>query len=255
MPTVIPGIGTSVTASDIITRAANALGYLGVNEVLNAADANAGLKTLNMMLDSWAGEDLTGYAWQTIIFNMTANKSQYTIGTIGTPDINNTWPTQIYDAFITDTNNLDYPLGILTQDKWNNIGDKTITSQIPTNIFYDRQFPLGVINIFPIPLLSYQVTLNVELQQAGFALLTTQLSVPPGYARAYILNLALELIGQGFPEVLDNNQLARLTENASQAKANIKRANIKEVVSDYDAAIVSKSYATYNIYSDSNPRS
>jgi hypothetical protein len=254
MPTVIPGIGSSVTGSDIITRACNGLGYLGVTEVLSAADANAGLKTLNMMLDSWAGEDLTNYAWQTLFFQMSANKSQYTIGTVGTPDINNQRPNKIYDAFITDTNNLNYPLGIVEQAKWNNIGDKNITSQIPNTLWYDSQFPLGVINIFPIPLLSYQVTLNVELQNAGFALLTTQLSVPPGYARAYILNLSLELIAQGFPCVLDQNQLARLTENASQAKANIKRANIKEVVSEYDAAIVSRSQATYNIFSDSYSR-
>ena len=39
-----------------------------------------------------------------------------------------------------------------------------------------------------------------------------------------------------------------------ESKANIKRENIKEVIAEYDGAIVSKSYATYNIYSDNNPR-
>lgn len=255
MTTVVPGIGTSVLASDIITRAGRALGYIGGTEVPSAADANTGLQTLNAMLDSWAGENLTAYAQQTISFIMTANKQAYTIGTVGTPDINNTRPMVITQAFITDFNNLDYGMSILTQDRWNDIGQKSITSQIPTTVFLDTQFPNAVLYVFPVPLLAYSLTITTILQQAGFALLTTQLSVPPGYARAYILNLALELIAQGFPCVLDDKQLARLTANAQEAKANIKRANIGEVVAEYDGAIVSKSYASYNVFSDSMPRS
>jgi hypothetical protein len=241
------------TASQIITRSANALGYLGITEVLSAADANQGLNVFNAMLDSWNGEGLNSYAWSTLNFTLVPNTQSYTIGPTGVWVA--TRPTQIYDAWLTDSNNLQYPLGSLPQDRWNNIGDKTITSQIPTSYFYDSQYPNGIINIFPIPLLGYAVSFNVQLQQVDFSNLVTTLSMPPGYERAFVLNLALEMMAQGYPCVLDQNQLARLTENASQAKANIKRANIKEVISDYDAAIVSKSYATYNIYSDSNPRS
>lgn len=255
MPTVIPGVGTSVVASDIITRAARALGFLGLNEVLAASYMNAGLDALNTMLDSWAGEKLTSYANQTITFVMTAGQSQYTIGTVGTPDVNNVRPLDVYDGYITDTNNLDYPLTILTQDRWNDIGDKSITSQIPTTIFLDPQNPLAVLNVFPVPLLPYTLSMDVLLQQALFAAITTQLAMPPGYTRAYASNLAVELMGAGWPCLLDEKQLAALIKNASESKANIKRENIKEVVAEYDGAIVSKSYATYNIYSDTNPRS
>lgn len=240
------------TAANIITRAANALGYLGITEVLSAADANQGLAVFNAMLDSWNGEGLTAYAQQEQVFNLIVGQSAYTIGPTGT------WvgsrPYQIYDAFVTDSNNLDYPLQIVPQDLWNDIGDKNINSQIPTTIFYDSQYPNGIINIFPVPLLNYVVTLDCLLQQVDYTTLTQVLTMPPGYERAFVLNLALELMGQGYPCVLDQNQLGRLTENASQAKANIKRANIKEVLAEYDGAIVSKSYATYNIYSDNNPR-
>lgn len=255
MPTVVPGIGTSVTAQDIITRSARALGYLGITEVLSAADANAGLEILNTMLDSWAGEFLSAYANQEITFIMTTGQSHYTIGTVGTPDINQTRPVTIFEAFITDSNNLDYPIDLVTQERWNDIGDKNINSQIPTTIFYDPQFPLGILNIFPTPLLNYAVTIDVLLQQATFALLTTQLSVPPGYAKAYTSNLAIDMMGAGFPCLLDEKQLAALTKSASDSKANIKRENIKEVIAEYDGAITSKSYATYNIYSDGNSRS
>lgn len=255
MPTVVPGIGTSVTAQDIITRAARSLGFLGALEVLSAAFANAGLEILNTMLDSWAGEFLSAYAQQEITFIMAAGKSAYTIGTVGTPDINQVRPLGITDAFVTDSNNLDYPVMIVQQEIWNDIGDKNINSQIPTTIFLDSQFPLSVINIFPVPLLPYSMTIDTLLQQATFALLTTQLSMPPGYARAYVFNLAIEMMGAGYPCLLDEKQLTALAKNASESKANIKRENIKEVVAEYDGAIVSKSYATYNIYSDGNSRS
>jgi hypothetical protein len=241
------------TAADILNTAGRGLGYLGNTEVMSAADANAGLNVFNAMLDSWNGESLTAYAWQTLAFAMVANTSVYTIGPTGV------WvaqrPTQIYDAFITDANQLNYPLAILPQDKWNNIGMLTITSQIPTAIFYDPQYPNGIINIFPIPLLNYTITLDCELQIANFVSLTTAFSMPPGYLRAYTSNLSLELMANGWPCLLDEKQLTALVSVASTSKGNIKRANIKEVLADYDAAIVSKSYATYNIYSDSNPRS
>ena len=240
------------TASDILTASARALGFLGETEVLSAASANNGLLGFNAMLDSWNGEGLTSYAWQEVTFSMVVGTQTYTIGPTGV------WvtsrPVQIFDAWVTDSNNLDYPLQIVPQDKWNDIGDKNINSQIPTILFYDSQSPNGIINIFPVPLLNYTVTLDCLLQQVDFSSLTQTLSMPPGYQRAYELNLALEMMGRGWPCTLDDKQLARLTENASQAKGNIKRANIKEVIADYDGAIVSKSYATYNIYSDGNPR-
>lgn len=241
------------TAADMLKAAAQSLGFLGDNEVLSAASANSGLLGFNAMLDSWNGEGLTSYAIMEVTFSLVFNTQSYTIGPTGVWVT--TRPTQIFDAFITDNNNLDYPLTLLTQDRWNDIGDKSITSQIPTTLFYDSQFPDGIINIFPVPLLPYTITLDCQLQQVDFANLMTTLSMPPGYQRAYELNLALEMMGRGWPCVLDEKQIARLTENASQAKGNIKRANIKEVVAEYDGAIVSKSYATYNIYSDTNPRS
>lgn len=241
------------TASDIITRAARALGYLGRNEVLTASDANDGLNALNSLLDSWSSsESLMSYIEVERSFTLIAGTQTYTIGTGGM--INTTRPTDIIRAFVRDANNLDYVMSVIPQDQWNSIGQKTITSQIPTTLFYYSDFPLGQINIFPIPLLPYTVFYDSTLDQVDFSLLTTTLSMPVGYERAYILNLAVELMGAGWPSMLNQTQLGALINNASEAKGNVKRSNIKEVVAKYDDAIVSKSYATYNVYSDGNPR-
>lgn len=250
MTAVVPGIGTAVTANDIIRRAALALGYLGRNGTLSAGDANDGLDCLNTMLDSWNGESLLSFVINEQFFVMAVNKAQYTIGTVGTPDINNTRPTDIVQAYIRDFNDNDYPLSIVPRDKWNLIGQKNITSQIPLTLFYDSQYPLGVINLFPQPLIGYTVYYDAITQQNTFVSLATQLAMPVGYTWAYVSNLALVMMAAGFPCMLDPDAKANLAKQAADAKANVKRLNMKEVISDYDSAIVSQSYATYNVFSD-----
>jgi len=240
------------TVSDILTASARALGYLGRTEVLAAADANDGLSCFNRLLDSWSNESLMSYVILQRSFAMSAGVQTYTIGAGGT--INSTRPYDIVSAFIRDSNVNDYPMRVIPRIEWDHIGEKTITSQIPDTLFYDSQYPLGIINIFPVPLLNYTCFFNSTTDQVDYTLLTTALSLPVGYERAYVLNLALDMMSAGFPCMLNENGLMRLTANALEAKGNIKRANIKEVVADYDPSIVSRSQATYNIYSDSMPR-
>lgn len=242
------------TAADILNRAGRAIGYLGQTEVMTAADINAALAIFNSMLDSWSSsESLIAYLQVQQNFPLVIGQQTYTIGSGG--NWNTTRPQEILRAFVRDSNNLDYSMGEgLTQDEWDSIGQKNITSQIPTSFFYYPSYPLAQFNVFPIPLLNYTVYFDSTLDQVTYTTLTTSLSMPLGYERAYISNLALELMANGFPCLLNQQQLSALVASASEAKGNVKRSNIKVVRAKYDDAIVSKSYATYNIYSDGNPR-
>jgi hypothetical protein len=236
------------TASDIITRAARALGYLGRTETLSAGDATDGLNTFNALLDSWSNEKLMSYVTLQRSFPLVVGTQSYTIGSGG--DINVARPLDITQAFLRDAQNNDYPIVIVNQETWNNIGEKQITSQLPDTLFYSSGYPLGTIYIFPVPLIGYTIFYDSVTNQVTFSDLTTSLSMPPGYERAFIMNLALELVSAGFPILLDDKTYMRLMDNASEAKANVKRTNIKEVLAEYDPAIISQSQATYNIYSD-----
>jgi hypothetical protein len=240
------------TASQIITRAAKTLRYLGRDEVLTAQDANDGLIAFNAMLDSWSNENLFSYVVLERSFVLSVAVNSYTIGSGGV--INTTRPLDITQAFVRDAGGNDFLMNIKTRDWWNQLGNRsaTITSQIPTDLFYDPQYPLGVINIFPTPLIGYTVFYSSMQQQVDPSALTTSISMPEGYERAYVLNLALDLQTAGFPCLLDEKDYAKLTENARESKAAVKRTNIKDVIANYDAAIVSKSYATYNIFRDSS---
>jgi len=240
------------TAQQLLTRAAKAIRYLGRTETLTAQDANDGLDTMNALLGSWDGENYMSFAQETITHTLTANTSSYTIGSGG--NINTTRPDYITQAWIRDSNALDYQMRIVPQDRWNSIGMKSITSQIPTTMFYDPQYPLGIINLFPSPITAYEFRATAIIQQKQFSTLTHSLSAPAPYERAFVLNTAIELVMVGFHCGLDEKEYATLINQAAEAKANLKRNNIKEVISNYDDAIVSRSNATYNVYSDEWPR-
>lgn len=240
----------SVTASDIITRSMKALQVVGGNEVPSATEANDGLIAFNAMLDSWSNENLFAYAVQEQSFTLVVGTNQYTIGSGGV--INVTRPLDIVQAYVQDASNNNFMMTILPRDKWNQIGDRStnITSQLPDTLFYDPQYPLGVINIFPTPLLGYTVFFDSMLQQNQFSSLTAALTMPPGYELAYVSNLAMQMVLLGFQTTLDAKQLALLDKTASDSKAAIKRTNIRENIADYDPAIVSRSYYSYNIFRD-----
>jgi hypothetical protein len=240
------------TASTIITRAARALGFLGRSATLSAGDANDGLVIFQAMLDSWSNEKLLSFVVLEQSFPLVVNQAAYTIGPSGA-NITAPRPLNISQAYVQDSGGNNFLFSIWPRDTWNSMmGNRgpTITSQIPTDMFYDPQYPNGVINIFPTPLIAYTVFFDTTQDQEAFPALTTAFAMPEGYERAYVTNLAVELAANGFPMLLNPVQWAALQESAKESKGNIKRTNIKDVIAEYDDAIVSRSYATYNIYSD-----
>lgn len=236
------------TVNDTITRAMKALGTLGRTEVPSGQEYIDGLYVYNQLLESWSNENLMSYATLQRSHTLSANTQSYTIGSGGT--ISTTRPLDITQAFVRDSNNNDFQLTIIPRDQWNTIGDKTVTSQIPEYLFYDSTYPLGVIYLFPIPTETYTLFYDSVLNQVTASTGTTSISMPPGYERTFISNLALELMANGWPCLLNEIQLAALTKAASDGMANIKRTNIKEIVSGFDSAIVGNPTGTYNIYRD-----
>jgi hypothetical protein len=179
-------------------------------------------------------------------FSLVANTQSYTIGSGGV--INVTRPIDITQAFVRDANGNDHPLTIVTREVWNGIGLKTTTSEYPNTLFYDSTYPLGVIYVWPVPTAVRTVFYDSVLNQVTASTGTVSISMPPGYERTFVSNLALELMANGFPCLLNEVQLAALTKAASDGMANIKRANLKETLAACDDAIVSHPFGSYNIY-------
>src|SRR6202007_2905271 len=185
------------SALDLTTLALEALQVYAAGEApqdTNNADQQRMLKLGNNMLDMWSNEHLMVFAKQQISFTLTVNKTAYTIGTSGSPDINTTRPLDFARgagiAQLQDGNGNNFPFEFKTREEWLLIGNRTVTSQIPDTGWYDQAFPNGVINIFPTPLLAYTLYADPALQLVDLALLSTTISLPPGYEVAIWTNLA-----------------------------------------------------------------
>lgn len=241
------------TALDMITDAYQGIGVYSPGETISAADAALGLQRLNTMIDLWSNESLMCYANVEQSAALVSGQYQYTIGSGG--NFNMTRPLRILDSpgscYLQDPSGNRYNLEVVEQDRWNLIGNvSAVTGNIPQVLFYDPQYPLGIINLNPIPNIAWTLYWDSRLQLTEFASLTASLSLPPGYRAAIQDNLALQLWRFFKPDTTPIP--ATTVAIALQSKGIIKRTNIKDVIANYDSELISHASGTYNIYSDSN---
>jgi len=238
------------TALDIIRRAYQMIGWLASNEPLSGADTELGADQLNKMLDSWSNESLMCYAVLEQSTVLVPGKTAYTIGSGG--DIDAARPLKLRDgygaAYLRDSNNNNYWVTVVQKDRWNLISNRgpTITSNIPDTLFYDPQFPLGVINIWPTPTEAMTLFWDSYLALPDMPTTATAFSLPPGYELALQSNLAVLLA----PFCGKTQVSPDVRAIAMQSKAQIKRTNIRLNVAQFDPEISENGRRSYNIYTD-----
>ncbi len=227
----------------------------GPGEDITDADAQRVLDQLGKMLDSWSNESLMCYAIKQQSHVLTVGDADYTIGSGG--NINSARPIRLIEgpgaAFIRDSNSVNYPVNVVTRDKWNQIGQLTQTSDLPNTLFYDAQYPLGIINIFPIPLVANTLyfTSLLQLNESGaIDTLDDNLTFPPGYELAIQKNLCV-IVKPFFKSAQLDPDIASM---AMHTKRVLKRANKRTMIAQFDVAIVAKVPGAYNIFSDSYNR-
>jgi hypothetical protein len=225
------------TALDVITAALREIGVLAAGEVPSAAEGSDGLTALNNWLDQKAAERLTIYQVTRTLWTISANDGEYTVGASG--NVNVARPTSIQGVSIIETaTDPDYEISLgdgLTDDAYRGITQKALTSTLPRHWYYNATFPLGTLTLWPIPTsTTLQGALYAPQQITSFAALSTDVSLPPGYMRAMIKNLALDLSpSYGVqPSML-------LVDQARESLATVKRSNIRptELVCDAGALI------------------
>jgi hypothetical protein len=180
------------TARDIITRALQRVGVLTKGESPSGDEAVDGLTMLNSLLSSWSNDSLLIYARTAESFPLVSGQATYTIGPTG--DFNTTRPLQILTAF-TRIGSIDYDISIISDEAFDGITQKNISSSIPDVLVYETSFPLGKIKIYPVPTAG-DLHIRSEKLLTQFPALDTDVELPPGWDRALIYNLALELAGE-----------------------------------------------------------
>jgi hypothetical protein len=235
-----------MTARDIITATLKSIRVLGVGDVLYAEDANDALLRLNEWMDSLAGERLSMY-YVTRTEKMLANDIQsYTIGLGG--DINIVRPTHIESAGLIQELSVptpfEKPIEVWTDQRWQGCRQKTLTSAYPTAVYYDHNWVptpsptgpgLGRIYLWPIPIdcARSALVLYTPVALPEFASLDTNYTFPPAYRRFIRTNFAADIASE-YGKQLTADQVA----SARQAKANVKRLNIRPVEARVDPALI-----------------
>jgi hypothetical protein len=213
----------ATTALDIVADALRELGVLASGEVASAGEALSGLAALNRMVDGWAAERLTMYTVSRTTYALVSGTQVYTVGTGG--NFNVARPVfvdhfSVYDSAVTP--NAEVQLEAFTDDSWAVLPEKS-TPGTPSAYYYNGTFATGSLSLWPKPNVSGLVgVLYAPLQVSEFALLSTAVSLPPGYRRMLVKGLAVEM-GPSYDKPLSQE----LYTQAREAKMVVKNANVR----------------------------
>lgn len=205
------------TARTLITEAFRKLKVLGDGETPTASMASDALNTLNDMIAEWSAEPLMIFSRSQDSFALVSGTGSYTIGSGGT--VNTTRPHEIVDAFVRDSGGTDYPVEIITRDRYNEEPSKT-TQGRPNRLYYDPTLTLGTIKLLPVPETAETLYIDSIKPFTQFSSLDATASFPAEYNRTIVLNLSIELLDEYPSKVSDS-----LFRRAAMAKATLKRLN------------------------------
>ena len=210
------------TVLDSITAALKEIGVLAVGETPSSEDSADALAALNRLVDQWAAERLQLYTTTRTTWTITSGTQDYAVASGQV--VNVARPVLVDHVHFIDTApapDIEYPLTSLSEDGWSSIAQKALTSPFPEAYYYNPTLASGLISLWPVPTsTTLQGVLYAPAAIAQFAALTTTVSLPPGYARMIVKNLALELLSS-----YGRKPDPALVEQAANSKAIVRRAN------------------------------
>lgn len=224
----------AIIASDIIYGALRNISSVTPGEAIEGTEVTNALTVLNQLMAAFSME------WGLInvptleAFPLIVGQTSYTIGTGG--NFNTVRPDTIFNQWLYDSSSqIRYPIKQLADNQYNAIPLDTIQS-IPKAIFYDPQYPLGIIYIYPVAALT-TYTLNIESIKpiAQFSTVTSAMNLPGEYFKTLKLLLADELAPEYGFEIT-----GKLAENIEKARMLMKSRNFRRATASFDAGITGK---------------
>ncbi len=224
-----------MTANDLITQSLRLLGVLSGNETPSSSESNTGLQYLNDMVDSWSTQQLLIYSKVNESFPLVPGQQSYQWGT-GAADFNSARPQKIENALWQQPSSSQFfnlQIQLINQDEWSALTVPGTTSNIPTKLFVNYTFPYATLYFWPIPSVVNNVIFWSWKALSSFTLLTSIVSLPPGYNKALRYNLAVELAPEFGKQPSDI-----IIAQAVDSKADIKRMNNKTLLLQCDPGVI-----------------
>ena len=146
-------------------------------------------------------------------------------------------PLRINPSFTritTQASGLDYPIEVVSQDRYTSIGYKGIAAPWPIMVWYNPTMPLGNLYFYQNPSSAGELHLFTDNILNNFASLTTDVILPKGYSRAIKWCLCRELCA------VNRYPITPLIEKmAKESWDLIKSLNITPIpIAKYDSDII-----------------
>lgn len=222
------------TAAEICQSALEDLGVLGSGQTMASGDLDICFRALNQLMDQYAAERLMIYTITGTTWTIAANDGTYTVGAAGNVVI----ARPVFISHVNYRNTattpvLELPLKLLTDDEWANTPLKTLTSVLPIAAYYNPTYPLGTLELWPVPTSSTLTGVLYAPQQAGrFTASSDTVSLPPGYERFLVKSLALDVAAK-FGAVPS----PAIIQAARDARAVVKASNTRQMDMGFDCMV------------------
>jgi hypothetical protein len=228
----------ATTGGEIVRGAFALLNVFLPGEPVNANDGEYARTVLNDWLSEQAQKALMIPTISREVFDLTANKggpsNPYTIGTGG--NFNTTKPanqnslagaTLLLTASDPDA---EVPLAIYTDDMYQQVQIKELTSAQPTGVYYNPTYAtsgLGTINLWPVPdNATNDLVLYLQKALSQFANLTTTYYVPDGVPRMLKSNLADALQGTYGRQLSESDRRMAVSSLGTFKRSNTKLSDL-----------------------------
>jgi hypothetical protein len=218
-----PSNSLTVTAEQLISAALQELGTVAPGEPLGMEDAPWVLQKLQRVIDTFNARRPMIYANTFTSFPITVNVPQ-TIGPTGIWQVNQR-PVEIPSIGLqlanTTPNTVEIKLNKRDKDWWANQRVKTLTSAIPTDYYYEQDWPNGTVYLWPVPNAQNNCLVQQRTILAEITFYEQEFSLPPGYWDAVVYCLAVACgPSYGVPVSQDLRSLMTAALKAVQANNN-----------------------------------
>lgn len=207
------------------------IGRLGSGESATTQERADGVLEFNRMLGRWNVDMGLLYFETSESLTWATGQASRTIGTGG--NLSTSRPQLILSAYLT-VSGAEHPLTVITNQAYQAIDTKTLTSSIPQYLAYNPTFTtsLGTLYIWPTPSTALTLLLTSMKPLADITGAGT-ITLPPGYEDAIVSNLAVRFADGDFATQIPQT----LRDDAMYARESIARANwvTQELWPDYMA--------------------
>lgn len=190
-----PGGALVVKTIDLITAALQEINVTGAGQVASAEDSEWGLQKLQRIVDLFNAKRALISGVSFARFTLIANHPIHTIGPKGDFDLPQR-PVSIASWALILAGGTEIDLthsAVRDDDWWAGVGPKGLTSNLPTDLYYSADSPLGSCYFWPVPTVARDVRLELWANLSMPLTMQTILAMPPGYWDALVTTLAVRL--------------------------------------------------------------